>query len=256
MKTHVYQLDCLTNLHVGDGEAGYNIIDNQVQRDVVLGVPTMHSSGVKGSFKSYVNQKGKEETLINKLFGDQNGKGELKFFSGNLISRPLRISDGEGGYVNATCPMIIRAEWEFLNAMNVENLEELKLPEVSSNQIIGSKSLGEGICVEEMKVTPVDNSEFPILEKWVGERWVLLNDDDFKSFDLPVQARNRLENGISQALWYEEVVPYKSRFHIAISEEVGNGGLETLNGLIEGQVVQFGANASIGYGYCKVTVMK
>ena len=40
----------------------------------------------------------------------------------------------------------------------------------------------------------------------------VMGKEDFDKLSLPVMARNHLENGISDNLWYEEVVPYKSIF--------------------------------------------
>lgn len=66
---------------------------------------------------------------------------------------------------------------------------------------------------------------------------------------LPVIARNYLENGTSQNLWYEEIVPHQSVFvsYIAASD---NHFIEFEKELTEG-IIQIGANASIGYGLCK-----
>lgn len=82
---------------------------------------------------------------------------------------------------------------------------------------------------------------------------VLINSDDYREIPLPVIARNYLENGESKNLWYEEIVPYDSRFVSVIIEtdEFQEGFLKGLAGF-----VQVGANASIGYGLCKFTPIK
>ena len=65
MKAAVYLLKCLTNMHVGNGEESYNIIDNEVEKDVVTGNPAIYSSGVKGSLLQYfkTNKKIDEGTI-------------------------------------------------------------------------------------------------------------------------------------------------------------------------------------------------
>ena len=65
--------------------------------------------------------------------------------------------------------------------------------------------------------------------------------------DLPVVARNQL--GEHRNLWYEELVPRQSEFwFIHLYPEV-----EIIAEIIAGNVpVQIGANASVGYGYCKL----
>ena len=53
MTANIYLLECLTNLHVGSGEVNYNIVDNEVERDVVTNYPTINSSGVKGALRAH-----------------------------------------------------------------------------------------------------------------------------------------------------------------------------------------------------------
>lgn len=69
---------------------------------------------------------------------------------------------------------------------------------------------------------------------------------------MPVLARNQLENGKSKNLWYEEIVPHNSIFYffaLADSKEL----LDDFANVIKDKVIQFGNNASIGYGLCRVT---
>lgn len=44
-------LSCLTNLHVGSGEANFNIVDREVETDPVTGLPIIHASGLKGALR-------------------------------------------------------------------------------------------------------------------------------------------------------------------------------------------------------------
>lgn len=53
MSAKLYRLTCLTNLHMGSGEANYEVIDLEVERDPVLGEPTMNASGVKGALRDF-----------------------------------------------------------------------------------------------------------------------------------------------------------------------------------------------------------
>ena len=61
---------------------------------------------------------------------------------------------------------------------------------------------------------------------------------------LPIIARNKLDNGESVNLWYEQVLPSKSVLGTVI--ECGDELIDALNG----KIVQIGANATVGYGYC------
>lgn len=100
------------------------------------------------------------------------------------------------------------------------------------------------------------SSEFAILQSLLGERIALFNHADLKRIagDLPIIARNNLENGESVNLWYEEVVPRESRFYFLI-KYYHNGDA---NNLFENElsnhnnICQIGGNASVGYGYQKI----
>ena len=69
-----------------------------------------------------------------------------------------------------------------------------------------------------------------------------------RDFDLPIIARNTLDDdGKSQNLWYEEVVPHKSIFYFAImtpDDDIAD---------LDGKIVQFGGSASIGQGFTLLT---
>ena len=64
--------------------------------------------------------------------------------------------------------------------------------------------------------------------------------------NLPIIARNALDNGESKNLWYEQVLPSETVFYTIIQEEG-----EILKNALDGKIVQIGANATIGYGYCE-----
>jgi CRISPR/Cas system CMR subunit Cmr4 (Cas7 group RAMP superfamily) len=82
-------------------------------------------------------------------------------------------------------------------------------------------------------------------------KYAVLSTDDFKSVvsALPVIARNHLENGISQNLWYEEIVPHKTLFLTFIG--LTDTFRDDFEAALEADLIQVGANATIGYGLCK-----
>ena len=47
MTTKMYMMKLETNLHVGNGDINYNIIDNEVEKDVLTEQPIIYSSGMK-----------------------------------------------------------------------------------------------------------------------------------------------------------------------------------------------------------------
>ena len=78
---------------------------------------------------------------------------------------------------------------------------------------------------------------------------------DFKKYsnndELPVIARNCLENGVSKNLWYEQVLPRKSRLAFFILHNDGEIN-KAFDSAITSVPVQIGANASVGYGICVI----
>jgi CRISPR-associated protein Cmr4 len=250
MKTHLFKLACLTDLHVGNGEANYSIIDNEVQKDTVLqDVPIIHASGVKGSLREHFERIwGKTDPKIKTIFGDKDGAGSYKFFTALCIARPLRVSDGDKPYVLATSPAILEHFSAFLKGLGCTNFY--------SNE---RDSLEVGTSIE-VEGEPAITKNCAKLELLIGKDFAVI--DKLCNYDLPVRARNRLdENGQSQNLWYEELVPHKSIFYFAVIEPgdtKGNDGTirksfyeDFLCG-IENFPVQFGGNASVGNGYTTI----
>lgn len=108
------------------------------------------------------------------------------------------------------------------------------------NNLIGEKGISKDDILktvrsimgnENVAQNPVEEEEFK---------------DCCSDDSLPIISRNCLENGESVNLWYEQVLPSLSVLAtIIVSKETGQ--MDVLNN----QIVQIGANATIGYGYCK-----
>jgi CRISPR-associated protein Cmr4 len=78
-----------------------------------------------------------------------------------------------------------------------------------------------GSAITNLMIEDYDNvgahtATFTELAKHLGENILLMHHDDFtdacSDYNLPVIARNNLENGESKNLWYEQIVPHQSRF--------------------------------------------
>ncbi|MDO4695790.1 MAG: type III-B CRISPR module RAMP protein Cmr4 [Porphyromonas sp.] len=214
MKTAIYTIRCLTNMHVGKGDATYEVVDNCVQRDVTTGFPCIYSSSLKGALRQYFSSKDFPD--IRHVFGgnadntQENSVGHFTFFQANLIGYPVRTEGGDKPYTTST------------NKALKEPIENL------------AKLLGiEGLFTwAELNLTENEN---------------LLAELE----QLPVIARNKLDNGESQNLWYEEVIPSEARFVFFVSyddEEI----FKKFDKILQESPVQIGANGSIGYGFCKI----
>ncbi len=233
MNAKLYTIHCLTNLHVGSGDVNFNIIDNEVERDPVTGYPTIHSSGVKGAFRSHF--RGVGYGPMEELFGKANDKnndgiyaGKLKFFSADMLAIPMRTSAGEKPYVLVTTQTA------------VEHLENLM------QAILGRKL----VVSEHKKPVSVEGKHCDLCKCVFGRELTVMPEADFAAMDLPVLARNCQETG-KENLWYEEVVPHQSIFTLVVCGP--DQALQAFGEVLkQNPIVQFGGNASIGYGVCKV----
>ena len=241
MKAIIVCLECITNMHVGNGDVNYNIIDNEVEKDPVTGYPTINASGVKGALREYFSVDPVWKSKVNEMFGsDERGNstpGMLKILGAGMIAIPARASKGAAPYYLVTTNAALEAFKDQIETFL--NKEEVFEPITAQ----------KGCAVEGIELTAGVRA--------CGKELFVIEEKDFRKLALPVMARNKLDNGISKNLWYEEVVPHKSLFFFPVlANDKDEALLSEFVKAVRGKVVQFGGNASIGYGLCKVTVME
>lgn len=238
MSTRLFLIEALSNLHVGSGEINYGLIDNLIQRDPVTGLPNINSSSLKGALREYFSHLEKQNKKQNKeqkwsvsdIFGsdpnDKNNRrqGSVRFFEAELLAIPVPCKDKP--YEMTTSTKIVSELTEKLK--NYDLLKADSMPKDVKNKLFGSD----------------------VIEKAYEKFKDICSDDE-----LPVISRNYLENGQSSNLWYEQVLPKHSRLCFFV---LGNDDLafEAFCKELDGARVQIGANATIGYGYCKLSEVK
>lgn len=218
MTTQVYLIRALTNLHPGSGDADYGIVDKLVQRDPITSFPTVHMSGIKGALREYFeNHPEVPEGKLTDLFGSapqanssKMQQGSLRFISAEVLVLP-RPSQSDAGQAYDLC---------FVPDMVGEWLSKVQL-------------------FDSEVQAAIDDSKWKDIP---GEAFKTLSND------LPVVARNYLDDGQSKNLWYEEFVPRETRFGCVIQGPQSD--LDYFHNTIDGQVIQIGGNATVGYGYC------
>ncbi|RXE57796.1 type III-B CRISPR module RAMP protein Cmr4 [Acetivibrio mesophilus] len=264
----LYIIDAKTNMHVGSGDITYDIVDKKVQRDVVTSYPVIYSSSLKGALREYFNYSGESDEIVKYIFGSESdssnesfSEGQYKFFNANLLSIPVRSN--KKPFYRATCGYIIR---EFLDTINNFNIsfsdKELfegfieKANEVEDNSPVVLDTQ-EGVILEDyIAAKGFDFSKIKEIERYLGENIAVFSDNDFKEFVkyLPIIARNKLTNGESKNLWYEEVVPRESRFYyVVLAGEKYQTQFKNVIEKTKEKPIQIGANASIGFGYAFIT---
>jgi CRISPR-associated RAMP protein, cmr4 family len=274
MKTKLFKMRLVTNLHMGSGEANFNFIDNQVQRDPITEYPNMHSSGIKGALREFFGEI-ENKDYVREIFGSENAEkednkqGSVSFIEGKLLSIPVRSN--KKSYFMGTTIEIIREYVEFSNLFgkNTENLKEIKeelekihkkLTEAGKKVcVLGNEE--KGLLIESFENNEIDfYAENDVLSKVLGIKdIVVIKEENFKdeiSKRLPVIARNQLENGVSKNLWYEEVVPRETVFYTGLVNSQNTDKFEDFCKKLEENLVQIGANATIGYGFTKFEEVK
>ena len=224
MNTYVFKITAKTNLHVGNESGGdFTIIDKAIQRDPLTGLPCINSSSLKGAINEFCTNAIKMPADVRKkLFGsdkiDKKGdsqKGEAIFFDAKLLFLPQQNDQTLFHYVTSD------------NVIDMLN-DRVKLFNPSFNFAKPVNYNGKAVKTENEKLSD------------------LCSDDN-----LPIIARNVLDNGESKNLWYEQVLPAETVLYTIIQEKD-----DELATALNGQIVQIGANATIGYGYCKFEQMK
>lgn len=225
MKTHVFLITAKTNLHVGNESGGeFTIIDKAIQRDPLTGLPCINSSSLKGAIKEYCVHSSEWKGDTKKIFGsDVDGNGKVKadsqkgsavFFDAKLLYLPQQGGDATNN----------NALFHYATSQKTQQM-----------------------MADRVRLFGVENFTVPVPE---GAVPVVKSEEQFNEIcgdeSLPIIARNVLENGESKNLWYEQVLPAEAILYAIIREE-GDDLMNALNG----KIVQIGAGATIGYGYCQ-----
>lgn len=232
MKATLYTIECISNLHVGSGQDNDGVIDGLIQRDVVSDLPCINASSLKGALREHcerwnnAHNEDAEKVNVVKLFGkkvdgEENCEaGEYRFLDASILSIPRPSVNAP--FVQVTCDEVVT------ELQDKASLFGVGLGDNEKNSILGLANVLEpNKCSYE----------------------------DFKKYcendELPVIARNCLENGVSKNLWYEQVLPRKSRLAFFILHDDGEIN-KAFDSAITSVPVQIGANVSVGYGICVI----
>lgn len=241
-KSNIWFITPKTNLHVGnENTTSYGLIDLAVQRNATTGLPCINSSSLKGALSEYAAMELNmtPDDLVG-IFGSDKKKGEGRrkdtqkgqytFFDANILFLP--VQDDETLYHLETSHDVIR---RFRNQMALFGIQLNQDDEALKEELKKALNIQKEVIFS--KDAEKQESDALFID--------LCSDDN-----LPIIARNVLDNGESKNLWYEQVVPAETVFYTLI---IGNNSLEEK---LNNAIVQIGADATIGYGYCKFTNLK
>jgi len=246
-------------------------VDNLIQKDPVTFLPVFNSSSLKGAIKEHMEDyKGGEipDADFYLIFGEAEDKpGVVKFYDARLLTLPLRAS--KQVFYHCTSPDTVL---DYLNA--IETFCKKTVPEELKNLFKGGLNFSDKefiifndnttytVEIEDYDKClrhPLANNLKNLIKDYIGitsETLAIFKKDIFSDIcqnSLPVIARNKIgEDGTSENLFYEEVLPRRSRLWFMLGFDNKN----TVNGKFEeklqSDLIQIGGNASIGYGVTSI----
>ena len=264
MEQAVYTIRTITNLHMGDIGSAVNIIDKSVQKDAVTEYPTIYATSLKGALRNaaapYNAAQSEEKINLKTVFGDTNAdgawKGKYRFNDAHLLFYPIR-SDHRPYYL-AVSPMLLEQALQIMEIAGkmekaIEIIEAFKeqretdklyVSDETGDVLVGNIFVGVNENAEDVNAAKALLGLFNIKNE---PGLLYLSDWEMSEHleQLPVIARNQLNNGISANLWYEEFVPRKTVFLTLISRECEE---DTGFDKMLKEPFQMGANATVGYG--------
>lgn len=265
--THCYLIKALTNIHPGSGDENYGTVDKVVQRDPADNLPTIHSSSLKGALREYFKEESSlGESEVKEIFGEEpnapakdrkEAKGKYQFFAGHLLSLPVR-STGKP-YYNVTADRIIEHLLALCEDLQYSSpvLDELRQLAGAGKEfpfVFGNERLVllEGVEANSQADASKNTNN---CQEYIGPNIAVASEEQMKGFaeELPIIARNQLDNGESKNLWYEEVLPRDTRFYFFLRAPNEDPLFKKFETELLKNVIQIGANATVGYGYCKIS---
>lgn len=254
METKLFFINALSNLHVGSGEINYGLVDNLIQRDPVTGLPTINSSSLKGALREHFTKVEKNTIDVISIFGSDpketkdRRQGTVRFFDADLVSLPVRTTGAEFPFVHVSTTQQLNRLWHHCEQLGIPNAQLFNsianLPNMQKEKIT--------VEIEDIEGSIPSVKTGKSAEKIVGERIAIVSEEEMEQLcnneHLPVISRNCLDDGQSTNLFYEQVLPRYSRLATIVMGE-GNQFADFCNAL-NNQIVQIGAHATIGYGFC------
>lgn len=250
-KSAFFKITAKTNMHVGSGSNDYGIIDNLIQRDHITELPVINSSSLKGALRAFCEFYNK--SIVDCVFGakvkdtedKEDGKkkevqtpqaGQFRFFDAKFLAMPIRCGEFEEYKDCKEDDISIDEKSSYHMVTYSEIIKEIK----DDNTLFNGGHVDVEKLINSCKCVSLD-----CLKKMAD------------NYHLPVIARNQLDNGESKNLWYEQVMPRESQFYFRILyPDNKSTEFEKFRKIVTSNMVQIGANASIGYGFCKIELIE
>lgn len=271
-----------TPLHPG-AAMGEEVVDLPVQREAATGYPVIFGSSLKGALRDWARQRfggeasareseGATASHADRWFGTPEAPGSVACSDARLLALPLRALHRP--FVWATCPHLIERWARDVRRMGGPGPAAVQPPAPGTVRLLQAPGKGgDPIFLEEwsFECTPDPEGIAALAAAWqplvahaetrgrLADQLVVLNDTDFAWFaryGLPVAAHNQLDPDTkqSQNLWYEETLPPDTVLYATLADRGEEREPEWVQALAAYPYLQVGGNASVGQGWCVVTL--
>ncbi len=249
-----------TFIHSGTGYSTGSI-DLPVARESTTQFPFIAGSSLKGALLDSETQKGNDEAIRKKIFGEQAHAGSVLFSDVRLLLLPVRSLNATYKWV--TCPYVLERLQRDLGRAG--HLVDFKISQSLHKGEALSQDKGV-LHLEERSFNVIDQPnddliislktliKHEVTQARLASQLTLLHDDDFTWFakyGLAIQARNALDSETKTtkagALWNEEALPPDTLMYAFLMERQGNSNI--FAELKTKDYLQIGGNETVGQGW-------
>lgn len=272
MNTKLLFIQALSPIHAGTGQ-GVGMIDNPIAREKSTDIPFIPGTTIKGVLRDACDNDDDCKMIFGSARNDADlTMGAVTFSDARLLLLPVRSLKGVFAWV--TSPLLLKRLMR-----DAGKIDGVSLPPIGEDNCLISNTselkLNNGkVVLEDLDLNSKAND---VIDKWADwladslyeknsvwhdemKKRLCIVSDDSLAFLLEtateITARVAMEKETKTvkegALWYEEALPVETvlvSMLISKNESVFN----KLKEFADNKTLQFGGNATVGRGLCKVT---
>lgn len=256
MKTLTFSLFTRTPLHVGCGSS-VGVVDLPVLRERATGFPTVPGSALKGVLRDLFD----DTQTQNLLFGEQNGRGKILVGEARLAAFPVRSA--KGGFAWLTSPLALARLGIDCPAVGEDAvLAPEGLVAIENNVVLEEYRLKRaGDLQENLKAALKPLCGHKLWQESLENRLAVVSDTVLTHFAqnaCEIAYHNRIDDTTGTvangALFAQENVPSETLFVGQLMADDPAHLAQLIARLTaEDNLLQVGADATTGLGWCTIT---
>jgi len=288
MQAKLLLLHALSPLHAGTGQ-GVGVIDLPIAREKATGIPFVPGSTVKGVLRDACPDDKKVAVFGPETANASDHAGSAQFTDARLLLLPVRSLAGTFAWV--TSPLLIQRflrDVENIPSLKPTktppepaNDEACVVAKEQICRLVVGQGASERVVLEDLALTPKKDEDLTKWADWLSSQlfptdsfWktslqqrLCIVSDNVLSFLLQtateITARISLDDEkktVKQGqLWYEEALPVETVLTgLVLATPIKESGAEvsavfkTIGDLTHDKTMQFGGNATVGRGLCRM----